>query len=217
MSKKSVIKPWMPAIALLLLPLLRALVVDAAPPGPVLGFTATPTATPIRTPGPSLSRCDPVLSKQVEPSIARPGDRVTFTITVKNLGQQATVNGHVWDTVPDHLEILEVEVLDEHKGLEILPISGQTVRVDTGILGQDAELTILVHTQARPFDSAAGPDAVCVANVAHFDADNCPSRRAEAQPCLLPESGATKLWWMLAAALSTIVLVLSLALSPLRR
>jgi hypothetical protein len=49
--------------------------------------------------------------------------------------------------------------------------------------------------------------------VAHFEADNCPLARAEAEPCLLPTTGTPDLWWMLAAGLATSVLVLSLALS----
>jgi uncharacterized repeat protein (TIGR01451 family)/LPXTG-motif cell wall-anchored protein len=213
----------MPALALALLPLLRAIVVQAAPPAvPALGFTATPTATlpptvaPVTTP---LSPCDPILDKQVDPSMASPGDLVTFTITVKNRGQQATVNGHVWDIVPGHLEVLEVETIGEHEGLLVHPIDEQTVRVDTGVLGQDAELTILVHTKVRPFESgptegdAEPPAAVCIDNVAHFNADNCPDRRAQAEPCLLPATGTSNPWWVLAAVLATSVLVLGLAFS----
>jgi uncharacterized repeat protein (TIGR01451 family) len=229
MSKQNVIKRWMPVIALALLPSLFTLVVQAAPPpAPLLGFTPTPVPSPTVTViAPSLSDCDPELSKQVSPSIAQAGDPVTFTIKVTNRGQQATVNGRVQDTVPDHLEILEIETLDEHKGLQVHPVSGQTVLVDTGILGQDAELTILIHTKARPIEVAPAegdaekaqdpptPVPICVQNVAHFTADNCPSRRAEAAPCLLPATGTpdTKTWWMLAAGLATGVLVLSLALS----
>jgi uncharacterized repeat protein (TIGR01451 family)/LPXTG-motif cell wall-anchored protein len=214
----------MPAIALVLLALLRTFVVQAAPPAvPALGFTPTPTTAPSPTVAPetgSLSPCDPILYKQVDPSLASPGDLVTFTITVKNRGQQATVNGHVWDIVPSHLEVLEVETMDEHKGLLVHPIDEQTVRVDTGILGQDAELTILVHTRVRPFESgptagdAASLAAICIDNVAHFHADNCPEARAQAEPCLLPATGdETERWWVLAAVLATSVLVLGLVFS----
>jgi LPXTG-motif cell wall-anchored protein len=145
---------------------------------------------------------------------------VTFAITVKNRGQQASVNGHVWDIVPSHLEVLEVETIGEHEGLLIHPIDEQTVRVDTGILGQDAELTILVHTKVRPFevgpveDGEASPPAICIDNVAHFHADNCPEVRAQAEPCLLPDTGdETNRWWVLAAVLATSVLVLGLVFS----
>jgi uncharacterized repeat protein (TIGR01451 family) len=170
---------------------------------------------------PLLSDCRPELFKQVDPSMAKVGDLVTFTIKVINRGQQATVNGHIQDTVPDHLEILEVEVLDEHEGTQVHPVSGQTVLVDTGILGQDAELTVLVHTKARPIevDSTEGdsstPKEICVQNVAHFSADNCPNARAEAAPCLLPLTGTpgVNVWWIVAAGLATSVLVLSLVLS----
>lgn len=235
MSRQNVLLRWMAVVALALLLSLLALVVQAAPPpAPLLGFTPTPEATPTPIPGvtptvtvvaPSLSDCDPELSKQVSPAVAVSGDLVTFTIKVINRGQQATVNGRVQDTVPDHLEILDVEVLDEHYGQKVYPISGQTVLVDTGVLGQDAELTILIHTQARPIEVASTggeaeadsptPMPICVQNVAHFSADNCPNRRAEAAPCLLPATGTSgsNRWWMLAAGLATSVLVLSLALS----
>jgi len=227
MSKKNLLLRWVPVMALVLLPLLFTMVVQAAPPpAPLLGFTPTPEASPtVTVVAPSYSDCDPELSKQVSPSMAGPGDLVTFTIKVTNRGQQATVNGRIQDTVPDHLEILEVEALDEHKGLQIYPVSGQTVLVDTGILGQDAELTILIHTKALPIEvtstegeadtDSSTPAPICVQNVAHFTADNCPNRRAEAAPCLLPTTGTPDLdrWWVLAAGLATSVLVLSLALS----
>jgi uncharacterized repeat protein (TIGR01451 family) len=161
--------------------------------------------------------------------MAEQGDLVTFTITAKNRGQQATVNGQVWDIVPDYLEILEVEAVGEHKGLKVHETSGQTVRVDTGILGQGAEITILIRTRFRPLGTlpteagpadptstgkeVPAPALLCVQNVAHFTADNCPDRRAEAEPCLLPTAGAPDAQWGLVAGLATCVLVLSLALS----
>ena len=81
MSRQSVLKRWVPALALVLLPLLRTLMVQAAPPvAPVMGFTATPTvsvATPVSTVVGGLSGCDPILHKQVDPSMAVPGDEVT--------------------------------------------------------------------------------------------------------------------------------------------
>jgi uncharacterized repeat protein (TIGR01451 family) len=218
----------MPALALLLLPLLHTLVVYAEPPAaPLLGFTPTPTTPPtvVITETPEYTECDPELSKQVDPSMAEPGDLITFTIKVRNRGQQATVNGRIQDTVPDHLEILEIEALDEHEGLLVHPVSGQTVLVDTGILGQDAELTIFIHTKARPIENGFAdegeedpptPAPICVNNVAHFTADNCPSRRAEAEPCLLPTTGELDEWWVLGAGLATSVLVLSLALAKKR-
>ena len=235
MSRQSVLRRWMPVVVLALLPLLHVLVVRAAPPDArLLGFTPSPSVEVPTTPvvtrvvvteTPTNGRCDPILDKQVDPSIAESGDLVTFTITVVNLGQAATVNGRVWDIVPDHLEILEVEALDEHKGTHVYPVSGQTVLVDTGIIGQDAELTVLIHTKALPIevDSEDGetdadpsaPTQICAQNVAHFSADNCPNQRAEAAPCLLPTTGTlgSNRWWVLAAGLATSVLVLSLALS----
>lgn len=231
MSKQNVFRRCMPVIALALLLSLFTLAVQASPPpAPLLGFTPTPEAvTPtVTVVGPSLSDCDPQLIKQVSPAMAKPGDLVTFTIKVTNWGQQATVNGHIQDTVPDHLEIVEIETLDEHEGLRVYPVSGQTVLIDTGILGQDAELTVLIHTKARPIEveSTEGeegadpptPAPICVQNVAHFSADNCPNRRAEAAPCLLPTTGTqgSNVWWMLGAGLATSVLVLSLVLSNKR-
>ena len=216
MSRQSVLKRWMPAIALALLPLLHTLVVHSAPPvAPVLGFTVTPTTsiTVTVTPTtPTVSPCDPEIRKQVSPPMAESGDLITFTITVKNLGQQATVNGQVRDTVPDYLEILNVEVLGEHHGQKH-STSGQIVTVHTGILGKDAEVTILIHTRVRPLQETPTPVPICVQNVAYFTADNCPDRRAAADPCLLPRTGSVGIWWMLAAGLSSSVLVLSLALS----
>jgi uncharacterized repeat protein (TIGR01451 family) len=202
----------MPVISLALLPLLHALMVYAAPPAaPALGFTVTPTPFTV-TVTTTLIPCDPEIDKQVSPPMAKSGDLVTFTITVKNVGQKAAVNGQVQDTVPNYLEILNVEVLGEHHGQKH-STSGQTVTVHTGILGQDAEVTILIHTKVRPLQETPTPVPICVENVAYFTADNCPDRRAEAAPCLLPPTGGPGTWWMLAAGLATSVLVLSLALS----
>jgi uncharacterized repeat protein (TIGR01451 family) len=223
MSKQNVFKRCMPVIALALLLSLFTLAVQASPPpAPLLGFTPTPEITPsVTVVAPVLSDCRPELFKQVSPSMAKPGDLITFTIKVINRGQHATVNGHIQDTVPDHLEILEIEALDEHEGTQVYPVSGQTVLVDTGILGQDAELTVLVHTKARPIEVDSTEEEsstlkeICVQNVAHFSADNCPNARAEAAPCLLPTTGIRNrdVWWMIAAGLATSALVLSLVLS----
>ena len=82
MSKQNVSKRWMAVVALALLLSLFTLAVQASPPpAPLLGFTPTPEAPPTVTViAPSLSACDPELIKQVSPSMAKPGDLVTFTI-----------------------------------------------------------------------------------------------------------------------------------------
>jgi uncharacterized repeat protein (TIGR01451 family) len=164
--------------------------------------------------------------------MAKAGEPVTFTITVKNVGQLGAVKGYVQDSVPDYLAVLDVKVIGEHQGLKSHWESGQDVLVDTGILGQGAEVTILILTQVRQLPAnrrLLGPQStvtaqetptpvlICVDNVAIFDADNCPRRTASVKPCLLPTTGALDRWWMLAAGLATSVLVLSLALSKKSR
>jgi uncharacterized repeat protein (TIGR01451 family)/LPXTG-motif cell wall-anchored protein len=216
----------MPAIALLLLPLLHTLVVDAAPPAaPLMGFTATPDKTYVPpTPTPV---CDNTIEKRVDPRDAETGELVTFTIHVENVGQVAMVNARVEDTVPDYLEVLNVEVLDEHFGQVVHPLSGQTVTVQPGILGPGAEVTIIIRTKVRNLEDflavveapgpqngqeASEPAKICVDNVAYLTSDNCPDRTAVAEPCFLPETGGRDKWWVLAAGLATSVLVLSLVL-----
>jgi uncharacterized repeat protein (TIGR01451 family) len=201
-----------PLLALMLVATLQAIAVGASPPAaPALGITPTPTApptTPTPTPG-ARGDCEPVLVKQVSPSVAGPGDEVLFTISVVNIGRDAAVDAYVVDRMPEYLDILDVQLLPEDQGGEALPRDGQTVRVDLGDLGQDFETTILIRARVRQ----DVPAQTCIENVAEFFAPNCPSRKAELLCWQLPESGQARSTWLLPAGLvaSTLGLILALA------
>jgi hypothetical protein len=127
---------------------------------------------------------------------------------VVNVGQGAAIDAHVFDDVPDYLEILEVQVLPEDQGQEILPRNGQAVVVDLGTLGQDFETTITIRARMRE----GAPEKVCIENVAEFRAPNCPSRSAEVLCWQLPESGEdrARTAWMLPVGLGAAALGLGL-------
>ena len=211
---------WIPFLVVLVLFVfwLQAIAVGASPPAaPPAGITVTPTM-PALTPTPTLAStpvhradCDPIIVKQVSPGVAGPGDEVVFTISVVNVGRAAAIDAHVFDNVPDYLEILEVQVLPEDQGQEILPRNGQRVVVDLGTLGQNFKTTILIRARIRE----DAPEKVCVENVADFYAPNCPGRSAQVLCWGLPESGAppARNSWMLPLGLGAVALGLSLLLA----
>jgi uncharacterized repeat protein (TIGR01451 family) len=149
----------------------------------------------------------------VNPSVAGPGDEVVFSITAANLGSEAAVDAYVLDDVPDYLEILEVEVLPEDQGREVLPREGQMVVADVGTIGPDYEVTVRIRARIRE----DAPEQICIENVAEFVAPNCPGRSAEVLCWQLPESGGRPTSWSLFAGLVISgVLVLGLALAIVR-
>jgi len=206
---------FVPVLALALLALMRVAIVGAAPPAvPLMGVTVTPTFTV--TPPVTIelnSPCDPIIRKQVSPSVASPGDEVVFTITMVNVGRDAAVDAYVLDNVPDYLEILEVTVKPRDQGQELLPRKGQMVVVDVGTLGQDFVVEVMIRARVR--EDAPAP--VCIENVAEFRAPNCPNRSAEVLCWELPESGEQHISWMLPTGAVAMALGLGLALATRKR
>jgi LPXTG-motif cell wall-anchored protein/uncharacterized repeat protein (TIGR01451 family) len=192
-----------------------AAVVGAAPlPGRLAGITVTPTASPPQeatpTPVPPVydGVCEPTIRKRTSRAAAQPGDEVVFAIDVVNEGQEAAIDVRVFDDVPDVLEILEVQVIPDDQGQEVLPRRGQRVLVDLGTLGQDFETTVVIRTRVRE----DAPPEVCIENAAEFRAPNCPDRRAAVVCWQLPEAGGAKQNWTLIAGLATSLLGLGLVL-----
>jgi uncharacterized repeat protein (TIGR01451 family)/LPXTG-motif cell wall-anchored protein len=223
MSKSRMLARWMPllvpvAIILGLFLVVGGMETAAAPSAaPALGITPTftPTATPIVTPSPtgtrrSYSECDPIITKRAEPTEARPGDEVLFTIWVTNQGQKAAINTVVIDEISQYLEILDVSTSQGTWRQE-----GQKIIVEIGTIGQDYVVEIRIYTRVR--DDA--PTPLSIENLAMAKSDNCsePSALALVQlvgePVPLPVTGGFSTWWLLAAVLGTGLVATSLVLS----
>ena len=218
MSKPVMVPPWrvlvtLAAIVLGLLLLSQSMLVQAEPqPGRVAGITVTPTAvtpvTPTLTPPPRREIADPVIFKSAEPTEAKPGGEVAFTLYVINNGNVGAVGVVVTDDVPAYLEIVGVTTTQGE-----ITIDGQRVTVQVGTIGPAYEVTIVIRTRVRP----ETPAPLTVENVAILSCPNCHDRWARTLVDItgpdLPVTGGLGTWWMVAACLGTGLVGLSLALS----
>jgi uncharacterized repeat protein (TIGR01451 family) len=237
MSKSKTFAQWgavgIAVVVLLGLALMsRSMPAMAAPPAapiagitvtPTPGMTPTPTVTPTSTvtptptgeePGPTETPegkheyTDPVIVKSSDPTEARPGEEVTFTLHVINKGNIAAVGVVVTDDIPAYLEILEVTATQGE-----ITIDGQRVTVYIGTMGPEFEVSIVIRTRVRP----ETPAPLTLENVAILACPNCQDRWARAEVDIigpdLPVTGGLGTWWMVAACLGTGLVGLSLALS----
>ncbi len=92
--------------------------------------TATPTLTPTAT-LPPLG--DPSVSKSADPSSGFPGDKVTFSIRVRNGSSIPATNVEVSDSVPGAFEITGATTSQG-----TIEVSGQSVHAVIGTIGQAA-------------------------------------------------------------------------------
>jgi len=164
------------------------------------------TLTP--TPEPTREYTDPVISKSADPTEAKPGQEVAFSLHVVNRGNIAAVDVVVTDDIPAYLEILGVTTTQG-----AATIDGQRVTVHVGTMGPGFEVTIVIRTRVRP----ETPAPLTVENVAILSCPNCHDRWARAEVEItgpdLPVTGGLSTWWMVAACLGTGLVGLSLALS----
>jgi uncharacterized repeat protein (TIGR01451 family) len=161
--------------------------VFAAPPSlPLAGITPTPTftpspapSTPEATPTPEVSTADPTITKRGEPSLALPGELVTFVIEATNTGQDAAVDVVVTDTVPDYLDILNVT-----SSQGSVTIEGQQITVEVGTIGSGYVVEIVVET--RVADNAPVP--LDLSNVAVLTSPNGGERTSPPATIVVPTS-----------------------------
>jgi uncharacterized repeat protein (TIGR01451 family) len=125
------------------------------PPGPP---TATPkkddddpdpteTPTPTNTPPPSG---DPRVDKSADPSSGFPGDKITFTIVVRNDSPIPATNVEVEDSVPG-----EFEIQGATTSQGTIEVSGQRIHAIIGTLPPGGSATIRISTLIRA-DAAPG-------------------------------------------------------------
>jgi len=164
-----------------------ALDVSAAPPSlPLAGITPTPTFTPSptsrtpqATPTSEVSTADPTITKRGEPSLALPGELVTFIIEATNTGQSAAVDVVVTDTVPDYLDILNVT-----SSQGSLTIDGQQITVEVGTIGSGYVVVIVVETRV----AVDAPVPLDLSNVAVLTSSNSGERTSPPATIVVPIS-----------------------------
>jgi uncharacterized repeat protein (TIGR01451 family) len=161
------------------------------------------------TPTPELRFGDPVVSKTGSPACCEPGDPVSYTITVTNVGTANATNVVVEDTLPPELTLLAVV---PSKGL--LTVNGNYFRVEIGTVAPGEVVTIAVQATV----GEGSPVDIVVTNVAHLTSDQGPrdasfpvNIKAKGQcatPPILPPTGqplekpeAAFSLWVLAAGL----------------
>lgn len=181
---------------------------------------ATPSQDPQRqtvpSPTPDPAVVDPVITKRGTPADALPGELVTFTLQVTNLGRDAAVGVVVVDEVPEYLHILTVTTT---QGTVV--IAGQRVIIDVGTVGPGFLVEITIAT--RVSDDVPAP--IELLNAALLTSHNGGSRETPPVrvwiPGLLPETGRGDVEWtgllVLSVALTGIGLVLLRSASFLRR
>ncbi len=116
----------------------------------------SPTAAPTG----QIGAVDPAITKLGDPSLAKPGEIVTFTINVTNHGTVAATNQSVEDTLPDLL--LYVSASTEQGTVSF---DGKTVKFLLGTVNPGQVIKLTVVTRVRP--DAKPP--VDVVNVARLD------------------------------------------------
>ena len=184
----------------------------------------TDTPTPTNTPPPTG---DPRVDKSADPSSGFPGDKITFTIAVRNDAPVPATNVEVEDSVPGELEI---QGATTSQGT--IDVSGQRIHAIIGTLPPGGSATIRISTMIRA-DAAPGQ----VDNVAILSTDTPgdnpgnntstvtvtiqgPGTPSPTQltPRRLPPTGdATTIWFIPLALVALAALLGGLALHARRR
>jgi uncharacterized repeat protein (TIGR01451 family) len=161
------------------------------------------------TPTPYIELGDPVISKTGDPSCCEPGDPVSFTITVTNVGTGNATNVVVEDTLPPELILLSVV---PSKGL--LTVNGNYFQVVIGTVAPGEVVTIIIQAIV----GEGSPVDIVITNIARLESDQGPREssfnvaiKAAGQcqtPPILPPTGqpmaepeAAVSLWLLAAGL----------------
>jgi uncharacterized repeat protein (TIGR01451 family)/LPXTG-motif cell wall-anchored protein len=107
----------------------------------------TDTPTPTNTPPPVG---DPRINKSADPSSGFPGDKITFTISVRNDSPIPATNVEVEDSVPG-----EFEIQGATTSQGTIEVSGQRIHAVIGTLEPGGSATIRISTVIRA-DAAPG-------------------------------------------------------------
>ncbi len=203
----------------------------ATPPGQP---TATPkkndhheptkTPTPTNTPPPTG---DPRIDKSADPSSGFPGDKITFTIVVRNDSPIPATNIEVNDSVPGEFEIqgattsqgtIEVNGQHIHAVIGTLPPGGSaTIRISTVIRadaapGQVDNVAIL--STDTPGDNPGNNTSTTTVTI---QGPGVPTPTAPVPAKLPPTSGASSDWIIPLALVALVSLLAGFGLRARRR
>jgi uncharacterized repeat protein (TIGR01451 family)/LPXTG-motif cell wall-anchored protein len=130
----------------------------ATPKKPPPNDNNTPTATPTITPTATMPPPgDPRVDKSADPSSGFPGDKVTFTIRVRNNSSIPATNVEVNDSVPSAFEITGATTSQG-----TIDVSGQHVHAVIGTIPPGGEVTIRISTRIRADATPGQVDNVAV-------------------------------------------------------
>ncbi len=110
-------------------------------------ITVVPGITPTTAPTgvPSVEFADPAITKSGDPSLVRPGETVTFTITVTNKGTAAAPNVTVTDTINPPLIFVSASATQGS-----FTVTGNVVRFTIGTVNPGQIITLTVVTRVSP-------------------------------------------------------------------
>src|SRR5262245_5620285 len=172
----------------------------------------TDTPTPTNTPPPTG---DPRVDKSADPSSGFPGDKITFTISVRNDSPIPATNVEVEDSVPHEFEIqgattsqgtIEVNGQHIHAVIGTLPPGGSaTIRISTVIRadaapGQVDNVAIL--STDTPGDNPGNNTSTTTVTI---QGPGVPTPTAPVPAKLPPTSGASPDWIIPLVALVTLL------------
>jgi len=141
---------------------------------PTSGQQTTPTSqqppgTPTATRKPSnggggnnptpTPQGDPRVTKSVDPSSGRPGDRITFTLVVHNESTVPATDVTLTDSIPGIFEINDVSASQGS-----VDVSGQQVRVAIGTVPPGGEATVRIATTIRSGTAPGQVDNLVIMN-----------------------------------------------------
>jgi LPXTG-site transpeptidase (sortase) family protein len=146
--------------------------------------TPTVTATATATPTGVVLIVDPAVSKAVDPTVARIGDSVVFTLTVTNNGIVDANNVVVTDVIPSFLDIDSVVVAPAGP---IIGIASQTITIDFGTVAPSALYTVTISTTVN--SSAVPPGGTNTASLTTSSPDSDPGNNSESATITIVEGG----------------------------
>jgi len=180
--------------------------------------TPTPTETPVG---------DPRVSKSADPSSGFPGDKITFTITVRNDGVVPATDVEVEDSVPG---VFEISGASTSQGS--VDVSGQRIHAVIGTIPPGESVTIRISTTIRADAQPGQVDNVAIMSnttpgdipgnntsttTVTIEGGGPPPSATPAPPARLPPTGDDAPWLALPILLATAVLLGGLALRARRR
>ena len=184
----------------------------APKPSPTPTLTPTITLVPTAAPPPPQPG-DPDITKSADPPAGRPGDKIVFSIVVRNGGSIPATNVEVDDTIPGVFRITGATVTQG-----TIRVSGQRIHATIGTIAPGGEVIIRVTTIIRPGTPPGQVEnvAILMTDTPGDDPANNTSTAivtiVERVPAQLPPTGGTAPWLTLVALAAAMVALAGLAL-----